>query len=127
MKWTNPERLDSYGVRLVGWPSEIPAQNPSTLKQNQNKQLLQALENGSLRFERIVKETEVAETPAELDEDFSWAYDVGPSSVVADEDESFDYGEYLNPSEMYSETGDQDTEPPPVKRARTEQYTLPLV
>lgn len=73
----------------------------------------------------------MAETPADLDdEDFSWAYDVaGPSSaVLADEDESFDYGEYLNPSEMYSETGDQETEePPPVKRARTEQYTLPLV
>jgi len=67
-----------------------------------------------------VKEADVVEeTPAELDEDFSWAYDVGPSSVLADEDESFDYGEYLNPSEMYSETGD---EPPPVKRARTEQY-----
>lgn len=133
MKWTNPERLDAYGVRLVGWPREIPAQNPSSLKQSQNKKLLQAMENGSLRFEKIVEQAgpDVAEELAELEQDFSWAYDadaeIGLSatselrpegSALADEEASFDYGEYLNPSEMFSETVDLDLQPPPVKRAR---------
>ena len=49
MKWTNPERLDAYGVRLVGWPEGVPAQNPSTFKVSQNKVLLEALQNGSDR------------------------------------------------------------------------------
>ena len=139
MKWTNPERLDAYGVRLVGWPREIPAQNPSSLKQSQNKKLLQAMEKGSLRFEKMVKQAGpedhmpegVAEEFAELEQDFSWAYDVDAEiglsatselrpegSALADEEASFDYGEYLNPSEMFSETVDLDLQPPPVKRAR---------
>ena len=135
MKWTNPERLDAYGVRLVGWPREIPAQNPSSLKQSQNKKLLQAMEKGSLRFEKMVKQAGpedhmpegVAEEFAELEQDFSWAYDVDAEiglsatsvvgSALADEDASFDYEEYLNPSE-FSETADADLQPPPVKRAR---------
>ena len=125
MKWTNPERLDAYGVRLVGWPREIPSQNPSSLKQSQNKKLLQAMENGSLRFEKQARPVPegVAEEFAELEQDFSWAYDVDAeiglsARPVADEDASFDYGEYLNPSEMFSETVDLDSQPPPVKRAR---------
>ncbi|KAF9003968.1 hypothetical protein BDQ17DRAFT_1541630 [Cyathus striatus] len=86
MKWTNPERLDLYGVRLVGWPPEIPAQNPSSLKAIQNKQLLQALQNGTMRFEKTMmvgREDRVSPysqdsgmtQEAEKDEDFSWAYD----------------------------------------------------
>ncbi|EEB94931.1 hypothetical protein MPER_06180, partial [Moniliophthora perniciosa FA553] len=31
MKWTQPDRLYTYGVRLVGWPPDIPTQNPSSL------------------------------------------------------------------------------------------------
>lgn len=91
------------------------------------------MENGSLRFEKIVEQAgpDVAEELAELEQDFSWAYDadaeIGLSatselrpegSALADEEASFDYGEYLNPSEMFSETVDLDLQPPPVKRAR---------
>lgn len=92
MRWTNLERLDVYGVRLVGWPPEVPAQNPSTLKASQNKQLLDALRNGTMKFQRS---TGVAVVDAEGDnttssdqatanvpeadtiemDDFSWAYD----------------------------------------------------
>lgn len=90
MKWTSPEKLNVYGVRLVGWPSAIPAQNPSTLKTNQNKLLLDSLENGTMRFERIIVPSGSTEpidhsnTPAagpfdgqrgNEDIDFSWAYD----------------------------------------------------
>jgi hypothetical protein len=91
MKWTNPERLDTYGVRLLGWPEGVPAQNPSSLKSGQNKLLLEALQNGTMRFEklsyakpapvskRLGKGEESAET-----EDFSWAYDAdaAPPSPV---------------------------------------------
>ena len=56
MKWTNHERLDVYGVRLVGWPSDIPVANPSSLKASQNKIILDCLENGTLRFERLFPE-----------------------------------------------------------------------
>ncbi|KAJ7285006.1 hypothetical protein C8J57DRAFT_1290126 [Mycena rebaudengoi] len=54
MKWTNPALLATYGVCLVGWPSDIPAQNPSSLKSHQNKQLLDALENGTMHFVRTL-------------------------------------------------------------------------
>ena len=83
MKWTNPERLDVYGVRLVGWPPTIPAQNPSSLKAGQNKHLMQCLENGSMRFEKIgsidgssceVGEEETIPNESCDQEDFSWAY-----------------------------------------------------
>ena len=82
MKWSNPERLDVYGVRLVGWPEGIPAQNPSSLKAGQNKALLEALQSGSMRFERSDDPTRLrppaqVSDPNEEDaaEDFSWAYD----------------------------------------------------
>ncbi|KAJ7773282.1 hypothetical protein B0H16DRAFT_1511733 [Mycena metata] len=54
MKWTNPALLAVYGVCLVGWPPTIPAQNPSSLKANQNKELLQALESGTMHFVRTL-------------------------------------------------------------------------
>ena len=85
MKWTNPEKLDAYGVRLVGWPEGVPAQNPSSFKVSQNKVLLEALRNGSMRFEKIVPDTpmqEEASSKADEDnpqEDFSWAYDADAS------------------------------------------------
>lgn len=89
MKWTSPERLDAYGVRLVGWPPSIPAQNPSSLKVSQNKQLLECLENGTMRFEKLFPTPGTTEYPdnynvdlegnppneLEDSEDFSWAYD----------------------------------------------------
>jgi hypothetical protein len=88
MKWTNPERLDAYGVRLIGWPEGVPAQNPSSFKVSQNKILLEALQNGSMRFERInpippMQEEAEASKPEEEcpdpHEDFSWAYDADAS------------------------------------------------
>lgn len=99
MKWTNPERLDAYGVRLVGWPSEIPAQNPSSLKQGQNRKLLDLLENGTLKFEVIFGAGPSGQSSGHTDDhlyttanpdgeavdDFSWAYDAdgGASSPVS--------------------------------------------
>ncbi|KAF5326942.1 hypothetical protein D9619_004834 [Psilocybe cf. subviscida] len=86
MKWTNTERLDVYGVTLVGWPESVPAQNPSSLKMFQNKLLLEALEKGTMRFERIAGSSRKEATPqAESpEEDFSWAYnadaEVAPAS-----------------------------------------------
>jgi hypothetical protein len=95
MKWTNPERLDVYGVRLVGWPPSIPARNPSSLKSTQNKLLLECLQNGTMKFEKSLitpismddlgnPSTDVANSleEAEVTDDFSWAYDAdggGPS------------------------------------------------
>jgi len=89
MKWTNPERLDTYGVRLVGWPADIPFQNPSTLKVHQNKTLLEGFQKGDLKFERILpkddEDSSADEEKDELDDDFSWAYDANavPSSPIA--------------------------------------------
>lgn len=81
-----------YGVRLVGWPEGVPSQNPSSLKSGQNRSLLDALQNGMMRFERLShvgsgrsKNPEDASTVAnEMAEDFSWAYDddAGPSSTI---------------------------------------------
>ena len=91
MKWTNPERLDAYGVRLIGWPEGVPAQNPSTFKVSQNKLLLEALQNGTMRFEKIIPTTttprqeEEASKADEDDpqEDFSWAYDADASPPLS--------------------------------------------
>ncbi|KAL1751351.1 hypothetical protein FB107DRAFT_222236 [Schizophyllum commune] len=77
MKWTNQERLHAYGVRLVGWPADVPLQNPSILKATQNAALLDALRKGSMRFERLnAPPGEDLATGAEddtVDEDISWA------------------------------------------------------
>jgi len=87
MKWTNPERLDVYGVRLVGWPEGVPSQNPSSLKSGQNRLLLDALQKGTMRFEPLGVKSEEgknASSANETAEDFSWAYDAdaGPSSLI---------------------------------------------
>jgi hypothetical protein len=50
MKWSNHEKLDAYGVRLEGWPTGVPKQNPSTLSSSQNKAILEALESGKMKF-----------------------------------------------------------------------------
>lgn len=94
MKWTNPALLATYGVCLVGWPSTIPAQNPSSLKANQNRELLDALESGTMYFMRTLRSANEAqvEPPAgplppsvEDDNSFSWAiqYDDGPPASVS--------------------------------------------
>ncbi|KAL0948188.1 hypothetical protein HGRIS_010798 [Hohenbuehelia grisea] len=64
MKWTNHDRLSAYGVKLVGWPSDIPTQNPSTLNAGQNKRLLELLHTGSMRFMPLHLSTEAAVTSA---------------------------------------------------------------
>ncbi|THH20728.1 hypothetical protein EW146_g685 [Bondarzewia mesenterica] len=53
MKWTNHGNLKTSGVRMVGWPQDIPMRNPSTLSMAQNKLLKDSLELGTLRFERL--------------------------------------------------------------------------
>ncbi|KAK0204892.1 hypothetical protein DFS33DRAFT_707971 [Desarmillaria ectypa] len=79
MKWTNPDRLATYGVTLVGWPSTIPLVNPSSLKASQNKELLTLLENGTMKFVKIYisREQDGVQPLAPSTEDdpdsFSWA------------------------------------------------------
>lgn len=98
MKWTHHSRLDIYGVSLVGWPPNIPAQNPSSLKLDQNKELLQLLKNGTMRFVKTLGlpgEEALASIPSsgvatsadeELDS-LSWAIydedDLPPSGTVS--------------------------------------------
>ncbi|KAJ8692571.1 hypothetical protein PTI98_009869 [Pleurotus ostreatus] len=53
MKWSNHERLSAYGVRMVGWPEDIPKKNPSVLNSTQNKQLLELAQTGVLGFSRL--------------------------------------------------------------------------
>ncbi len=81
MKWTNHGNLSVYGVRLEGWPANIPMQNPSTLSTSQNRELRDALAKGTLRFSRIIN-TETSSPfdagstscgPTGNSNDFSWA------------------------------------------------------
>jgi len=50
MRWKNQGNLETYGVRLVGWPVDVPMQNPSTLSAAQNTQILNALNEGAMHF-----------------------------------------------------------------------------
>lgn len=50
MKWTNHSKLEVYGIRLEGWPSSVPMQNPSSLSVAQNLEVLDALRSGKMRF-----------------------------------------------------------------------------
>ncbi|KAJ1300020.1 hypothetical protein OPQ81_011140 [Rhizoctonia solani] len=52
MRWTKPEQLEGYGVRIIGWPPEIALRNPSNNPVRDNKTLLQLLKSGQLRFVR---------------------------------------------------------------------------
>lgn len=52
MKWTNHDRLGRYGVKLIGWPHTIPAQNPSTLSASQNRLILESMVKGTMKFVR---------------------------------------------------------------------------
>jgi hypothetical protein len=66
---------------MIGWPPDIPAANPSSLKSNQNQRLLELVEQGELRFEKtMMTGLETLAQPEALEgtstaEDFSWAYD----------------------------------------------------
>ena len=90
MKWTNHEKLNAYGVRIEGWPPHIPQRNPSSLSASQNQEILDCVQNGVIRFPRLVEATPVIEgyqgpsmnytlpesppTVAPVADDFSWAY-----------------------------------------------------
>jgi hypothetical protein len=80
MKWTQHSRLDIYGVCLVGWPEDIPTQNPSTLKAHQNKRLLDLFKSGTLKFVRTLQlpqsaqvEQDTPPPPIATTDTFSWA------------------------------------------------------
>ena len=73
----------------------MPSQNPSSLKLGQNRLILHALQNGTMRFERLLhgpsavdpgdgKCAEETSSANDTAEDFSWAYDAdaGPSSPI---------------------------------------------
>lgn len=90
MKWTNHGNLSVYGVRLEGWPSSIPMQNPSTLSSSQNRVLRDALSNGTLKFCRINTEAstssiagETSYGPAGNLSDLSWVISEGYDSPVS--------------------------------------------
>ena len=88
MKWTDHSKLEAaYGIHVTGWPSSVPLQNPSSLSVAQNRQVLEALRNGTMRFQRIGQssschtdtsplETSKDRPGAAADEnmDISWAY-----------------------------------------------------
>ncbi|KAJ6531817.1 hypothetical protein B0H19DRAFT_1188711 [Mycena capillaripes] len=132
MKWTNPALLSIYGVSLVGWPSTIPVQNPSSLKSNQNKELLEALESGTMHFMRILTtaiEPHVEPSPkpspsaAEDDNSFSWAiqYDDNSSPVS---DSAQDSGPRPNIPTYLPDGSDSSFfvwDPRPPKRARVDE------
>lgn len=133
MKWTNHERLDVYGVRLAGWPTSVPVQNPSTLKVTQNKLLLDALQNGTMKFERILSVVGPSQShegittlpEADDNEDFSWAYDAdadAPSncSVTENENSVWPVNESVYESQVnLSSTWQSDYAERPKKRARS--------
>jgi len=80
MKWTNPDRLYTYGVSLMGWPSDIPSQNPSSLTLSQNKRLLSLLQSGTLYFVKTFVDPSAPHdsvgmegTQEEADALFAWA------------------------------------------------------
>ncbi|KAI0303752.1 hypothetical protein B0F90DRAFT_1320300 [Multifurca ochricompacta] len=78
MKWTNHGNLSVYGVRLEGWPGSIPMQNPSTLSTSQNRELRDAIINGTLKFCCINGETSLPSDgalygPGGTSSDLSWA------------------------------------------------------
>ncbi|KAG8706270.1 hypothetical protein FRC09_002497 [Ceratobasidium sp. 395] len=50
MRWTKPEQLEGYGVRIIGWPPDIALRNPSNNPVRDNKTLLSLLKSGQLRF-----------------------------------------------------------------------------
>jgi len=86
MKWKNQDQLEMYGVRLVGWPPDVPRTNPSTLSVEQNKLVLEALKNNTLKFLSIssAEETPASSTQKAVDEmDIYLRYEDQPSTSVS--------------------------------------------
>jgi len=52
MKWSNHSQLETYNIRIVGWPEDVPKANPSALSVAHNRLLLEGTTNGTIRFER---------------------------------------------------------------------------
>lgn len=89
MKWTNHEKLSIYGIRIEGWPSHIPQRNPSALSTAQNKEILECVQSGAIRFPRLLAVTPandgsihpainytLSDEPANAanEDGFSWTY-----------------------------------------------------
>lgn len=55
MKWSHHDRLSLFNVQLIGWPDDIPKQNPSSQSAKNNKRLLELVESGELYFEVIAE------------------------------------------------------------------------
>ena len=53
MKWSKPEKLKAYGVRIVGWPSRMEYKNPSQMTVKELATILSMLQKGELYFEPI--------------------------------------------------------------------------
>ena len=95
MKWTNHGNLSVYGVRLEGWPSSIPMQNPSTLPSSQNRALRDALSNGTLKFCRI--NTEPSTPPVSGETSYGSAGNLSDMSWVISEGYDFPVRSFLRP------------------------------
>nr|GAT60727.1 predicted protein [Mycena chlorophos] len=108
MKWTNPALLNIYGVALVGWPPSIPAQNPSSLKADQNKQLLEALENGTMYFTRILAMPQQSSDPSRAP--------TPPVAPPSEDESSFAWAIQYEPEPL--STSGEDEGDRPAKRAR---------
>ncbi|KAI0749334.1 hypothetical protein C8Q80DRAFT_1269231 [Daedaleopsis nitida] len=95
MKWTNHSNLYVYGVRILGWPDDIPQQNPSTLSTACNRRILDLLKESKISFIRCGN-TASADLPATADEvpeqdedaifedsiDYSWAVGEAEGDMV---------------------------------------------
>ncbi|KAF9790821.1 hypothetical protein BJ322DRAFT_1104472 [Thelephora terrestris] len=87
MRWKNQGSLETYGVRLVGWPANVPMQNPSTLSSTQTSQILNALNKGTMQFLPIGSFGDLS-PPAES------PYVLDTSSVEENASEMDDYVNY---------------------------------
>lgn len=50
MRWTKPEQIENWGVRIAGWPTDLPFRNPSNNTVQVNTRLLELLKSGHIKF-----------------------------------------------------------------------------
>ncbi|KZV98734.1 hypothetical protein EXIGLDRAFT_831956 [Exidia glandulosa HHB12029] len=50
MRWTKPEQIENWGVRIAGWPTDLPFRNPSNNTVQVNTRLLELLKGGQIKF-----------------------------------------------------------------------------